>query len=155
MRQLVLLLFSVAIVLGLGVLALVATIAPTMAETVSEMDTAPVSAVDLVFESRQTPVIAPEASGGGWVTVLAVLLVLVVVGAVLFAISRGGGELIRQWRLTFKKKQSRYPAPYNVVPHMAQLTPQEVQLLTNARQAQQVPQMEVNHDQQVNHSNHH
>jgi hypothetical protein len=60
------------------------------------------SAADLIFQSRQTPPVAPDRSNAGWLGAGLLAVVLVSLGAVVFTM-KGGADLLRQWRLAMKK----------------------------------------------------
>ena len=142
MKRLIIMLAAVGFVLMAGAFVLTAVIAPTLAQTAIELESQPTSAFDMVMESRQTPIV--QTSDTRWPVALAFLFVIgiVAVGAIFFM--RGGSEMLRQWRLTFKNKRSRSAS--GAIPGMSQLSEAEWNLIQNARRAQNVPKLEANYE---------
>lgn len=72
----------------------------------------PATATDAVLQSRTTPPVdrsTPDRTLAAWFGAGLLALALVVLAAAIFAM-RGGSELLRQWRLTRKRRQRRpYP----------------------------------------------
>ncbi|MCP4423500.1 MAG: hypothetical protein GY803_03315 [Chloroflexi bacterium] len=68
------------------------------------------NATDIIMKSRQTPAHTADRLNMGWLGAGLLAIVLVSMGAVVFAM-RGGSDLLKQWRLTFKKSTQRRPMP--------------------------------------------
>jgi len=149
MKRITITLSLIAAVMLSGFLLITAVIAPTLATTYAQVEAAPASAFDMVMKSRQTPVIQTQAVGGGWSTVLAVLMVLAIVAGIIYTVSKGGGEALRQWRLTFKKRHM--PVTTAIQSDMSKISEAEWNLIQTARRAHGVPKLEAVNEQN-NHS---
>lgn len=69
----------------------------------------PSSAVDAVMRSRETAAATPDSNGLMIIGFLAVALLIA--GAIIFML-RGGGEFLRQWRLTMRKQPAGPGRPF-------------------------------------------
>jgi hypothetical protein len=99
---------TVAILILIGVISIAVfglTAGQTAVNRYYDDQAQPVSAVDTVMRSRQTPPVAPEPTNR-WAAVVFPLVALFVVGTV-FGILYFGERFLKQWRILTKKNKPR------------------------------------------------
>ena len=115
MKSITTLLLGVTAVLLLVLIATAASAADAAISAYVELREQPESVTDIVMRSRTTASApAPERSSGLWLGAGFLAITLVVIGSLL-ALMFGGGNLLRQWRLAFRRSRARVPA-YPPVP---------------------------------------
>jgi len=110
MKSISTLLFGITAVLLLVLIAAAASAADEAISAYVELREQPESVTDIVMRSRTTASApAPERSSGLWLGAGFLAITLVVIGSLL-ALMFGGGSLLRQWRLAFRRRRARLPA---------------------------------------------
>ena len=110
MKSITPLLFGLTAVLLLVIIAAVANSADAAISAYVELREQPESVTDIVMRSRTTASAPdPERSSGLWLGAGFLAITLVVIGSLL-ALMFGGGSLLRQWRLAFRRSRARLPA---------------------------------------------
>ena len=110
MKSITTLLLGVTAVLLLVLIAAAANSADAAISAYVELREQPESVTDIVMRSRTTASApAPERNSGLWLGAGFLAITLVVIGSLL-ALMFGGGSLLRQWRLAFRRSRARVPA---------------------------------------------
>ena len=110
MKSITTLLLGLTAVLLLVLIAAAANSADAAISAYVELREQPESVTDIVMRSRTTASApAPERSSGLWLGAGFLAITLVVIGSLL-ALMFGGGSLLRQWRLAFRRSRARLPA---------------------------------------------
>ncbi len=110
MKSITTLLLGLTAVLLLVLIAAAANSADAAISAYVELREQPESVTDIVMRSRTTASApAPERSSGLWLGAGFLAITLVVIGSLL-ALMFGGGSLLRQWRLAFRRSRARVPA---------------------------------------------
>jgi hypothetical protein len=106
---------GLCLVLGLAI----STVGNHAVDVWAEQDAQPVSASELILQSRQTaPVSQTNNKNDIWFGVGLLAFVVVVFGGVIF-LMQGGSQLLRQWRLAKKRPSRRQNRPHvpNYIPY--------------------------------------
>jgi hypothetical protein len=108
----------VAIFFGALLIAALAAMRAVDARHIERMR--PATAAALVLESRRTPPVEAGGNGSALVGVGAIVVVGGAIGATILLAQRGG-ELLRQYRLTFKRRPQRTGATMAAVPRIQEV----------------------------------
>jgi hypothetical protein len=132
------------IIVSLFLLAVASAVADRFAARHYELEAAPPSAFDMALESRTTPPAESESKSGSFIFGAAVLGlgVLVFVGAL--AAMNGGGEFLRQYRLSRKRGKRRERPSLTISGPEAHTLPQ----LPVAPQVRRIPSLEEGYYQE-------
>jgi hypothetical protein len=129
---------AVLIFFGAILFSAIITSLPDVLSFADSVANRPESVTDIVMRSRTTASAPPpERSNGMWMGAGLLAVAMVFIGA-LFAMMYGGGNLLRQWRLTFRTKRPGYgstPTPLGQGGQYGPLT----SITPGVRPAQHIP----------------
>ncbi len=142
MKSITTLLLGLTAVFLLVLIAAAASAADAAISAYVELREQPESVTDIVMRSRTTASApAPERTSGMWLGAGFLAITLVVIGSLL-ALMFGGGSLLRQWRLAFRRSRAGVPAypPGPAVAHQPPYPPYPTTPLTpSTPPAEQLP----------------
>jgi hypothetical protein len=143
MKHAILLLTGLAALLLLAITASLSLSADSFIAAYLEVEQQPESVTDIVLRSRTTASAPdPHRQNGMWFGAGLLALVLVFIAS-LFALMFGGDRLLRQWRLTFKRRGKRGGLPHHPYPTSLPEAPQPPYLsppaAPRAPRAEQLP----------------
>ena len=140
MKSITTLLLGLTAALLLVLIAAAANSADAAISAYVELREQPESVTDIVMRSRTTASApAPERRSGLWLGAGFLAITLVVIGSLL-ALMFGGGSLLRQWRLAFRRSRARVPAYPPAAAHQPPYPPYPTTPLTpSTPPAEQLP----------------